>query len=263
MAKCNICFDYSIKDPIFTPFIHGFCQECIIKWIIEKRHMLIIPCPVCKYDISELAGARDRSTLFTEEPINEEMFDDDVELNQPILLRTHTDLNTVPAHLAPTVNINGQIMEVENVISATPTYNSTNNLLAQLQRTSLAHSAFINRSFPIQSISASNMSNNPPVMPPYIDFNRASEINALRRDLEDTTNTLQNSLQNINSAELNTIDTRYQPNERFVMMSATPINNRPHTIDEIMSLLLPTNTLQNDEPRHILDKVIDLGKSRK
>ena len=117
MAKCNICFDDGITNPIFTPCIHGFCQECILKWIVEKQHMLVIPCPVCKYDISELAGYRDRGSLYTEEPINEAMFnDEDDAIEQPVLRRSTNERTGVPTHLAPTVTINGQSMSVETVL---------------------------------------------------------------------------------------------------------------------------------------------------
>jgi hypothetical protein len=69
-VKCNICLDDDVKNPLFTPCIHGFCSECISQWLNEKRYELRIPCPVCKHDISELAGPRDPSTLFHDEVPN-------------------------------------------------------------------------------------------------------------------------------------------------------------------------------------------------
>lgn len=64
--KCNICLE-DIDNPVFTPCIHGFCDECISKWINEKKQFANIPCPVCKYNISDLAGPRDESKLFTDD----------------------------------------------------------------------------------------------------------------------------------------------------------------------------------------------------
>ena len=65
MAKlitCNICFDENIKDPVFTPCFHGFCKECISKWINEKKYD--IKCPSCRYDISDMANIyRDPSSV--------------------------------------------------------------------------------------------------------------------------------------------------------------------------------------------------------
>ncbi len=65
--KCNICLEEDIKDPVFTPCIHGFCNECISKWLSEKKQYMRIPCPVCKYNIAELAGPRDESDLYDED----------------------------------------------------------------------------------------------------------------------------------------------------------------------------------------------------
>ncbi len=69
-VKCNICLEENIENPVFTPCIHGFCSECISKWISEKKQYIRIPCPVCKFDIAPLAGHRDESQLYDEsEPL--------------------------------------------------------------------------------------------------------------------------------------------------------------------------------------------------
>ncbi len=81
IVKCNICLEENIENPVFTPCIHGFCSECISKWIDEKKQYIRIPCPVCKFDIAPLAGDRDESQLYDEsEPL------------PPNLLRSTVDL---------------------------------------------------------------------------------------------------------------------------------------------------------------------------
>jgi hypothetical protein len=66
-VKCNICLDEDVKNPVFTPCIHGFCSECISRWLSEKKDNLRIPCPVCKFDIAALAGPRDPSQLYDDD----------------------------------------------------------------------------------------------------------------------------------------------------------------------------------------------------
>ena len=66
-VKCNICLDEDVKNPVFTPCIHGFCSECISRWLNEKKDNLRIPCPVCKFDIAALAGPRDPSQLYDDD----------------------------------------------------------------------------------------------------------------------------------------------------------------------------------------------------
>ena len=62
--KCNICWEEDIKAPVFTPCFHSYCSECMSMWLNEKKDELVIPCPVCKHNIAELAGYRDPDTLF-------------------------------------------------------------------------------------------------------------------------------------------------------------------------------------------------------
>lgn len=68
--KCNICLDDTIENPVFTPCIHGFCSECISRWLDEKKDDLYIPCPICKHDIADLAGARNPNNLFDNTQVN-------------------------------------------------------------------------------------------------------------------------------------------------------------------------------------------------
>lgn len=87
-VKCNICLDEDVKDPVFTPCIHGFCSECISRWLSEKKDNLHIPCPVCKFDIAVLAGPRDSSQLYDDAPIpqlllNNAMLDIIRQINTP------------------------------------------------------------------------------------------------------------------------------------------------------------------------------------
>lgn len=52
---CSICFEEIEKSQLlFTPCIHVYHEDCLIPWIEEKKNTDSIPCPVCKYDISEL-----------------------------------------------------------------------------------------------------------------------------------------------------------------------------------------------------------------
>jgi hypothetical protein len=58
LDKCNVCFE-DLENPIYTPCAHAYCQGCISRWIDEKKYERKIPCPVCRSDISEMAGPRD------------------------------------------------------------------------------------------------------------------------------------------------------------------------------------------------------------
>lgn len=93
-VRCNICLDEDIQNPVFTPCIHGFCSECISRWLSEKKNNLRIPCPVCKFNIAELAGPRDTSQLY----------DDDAPLPQLLLRNAIADIfqNIAVPELTPT-----------------------------------------------------------------------------------------------------------------------------------------------------------------
>ena len=53
--QCNICLE-EVKDIVFTPCIHGFCSSCLNTWLANNKTKSKIPCPICKYDISELVN---------------------------------------------------------------------------------------------------------------------------------------------------------------------------------------------------------------
>lgn len=65
--NCAICLTDIEANPVFTPCIHPFHDECIDKWITQNIHEEKIPCPICKFDISELAGPRDPNTIYRDE----------------------------------------------------------------------------------------------------------------------------------------------------------------------------------------------------
>lgn len=54
--KCHVCFDEITEDLQFTPCIHSFHGKCLEPWIRMNIQTRPIPCPVCKYDISDLLG---------------------------------------------------------------------------------------------------------------------------------------------------------------------------------------------------------------
>jgi hypothetical protein len=62
--KCAICMDVLDKNHMFTPCIHGFHEDCIMPWLESKKQFKLIPCPICKRDISILLGPRDESYLY-------------------------------------------------------------------------------------------------------------------------------------------------------------------------------------------------------
>lgn len=53
---CVVCFEdvVSADTATWTPCIHVFHTDCIKPWIATKLHSDTIPCPTCKYDISQL-----------------------------------------------------------------------------------------------------------------------------------------------------------------------------------------------------------------
>jgi hypothetical protein len=143
MARCGICFDEEVQDPIFTPCIHGFCSECIAKWIVEKKRRRVIPCPVCKFDISEIAGYRNEDELYEDDDlIPEELAanDPDLLLFAPPILRRSANDNAMPAHLLPNIMFNGQSLPILDYL------NGFNNIIdigrgirdaAEIDRTNL------------------------------------------------------------------------------------------------------------------------------
>ncbi len=121
MAKCNICFEENLKEPIFTPCIHGFCQDCMAKWLVEKKHRRVIPCPVCKFDIAAIAGIRDESELFSDEEgaiveMMENIGNEEDHPPQPIL-RLDPGNAGVPAHFMPYIVVNGVDVPVMTYMS--------------------------------------------------------------------------------------------------------------------------------------------------
>lgn len=66
MSSCVICQEIIDKTQkiLFTPCIHGFHEECLMPWIDQNKMNIVIPCPMCKTDISELCGERDLSQLY-------------------------------------------------------------------------------------------------------------------------------------------------------------------------------------------------------
>jgi hypothetical protein len=65
---CSICLCPLNNNVIFTPCIHGFHNECITPWLESKSHFRLIPCPLCKHDISILLGPRDENNLYENDP---------------------------------------------------------------------------------------------------------------------------------------------------------------------------------------------------
>ena len=65
---CSICLSPLNDNIIFTPCIHGFHNECITPWLESKSHFRLIPCPLCKHDISILLGPRDENNLYDNDP---------------------------------------------------------------------------------------------------------------------------------------------------------------------------------------------------
>jgi hypothetical protein len=64
---CAICLEDvedSNDDPLFTPCIHGFHSSCIMTWIQKNNKKIHIPCPICKTDISMLAGYKNSNILY-------------------------------------------------------------------------------------------------------------------------------------------------------------------------------------------------------
>lgn len=65
--KCSICLEFvntQEGQPTFTPCFHGYHDKCIRQWIQVNKSNLVIPCPVCKNDIADLAGYRDPYSLY-------------------------------------------------------------------------------------------------------------------------------------------------------------------------------------------------------
>ena len=65
--KCPICLEKLLNGdspPTFTPCFHGFHEDCINEYMQRKITERLIPCPMCKEDIADLAGHRDPRTLF-------------------------------------------------------------------------------------------------------------------------------------------------------------------------------------------------------
>lgn len=66
---CSICLEDIESNPVYTPCIHGFHEQCINKWIAEKKYDPIIKCPTCKYDISILRN-QDNNNIYRQTFIN-------------------------------------------------------------------------------------------------------------------------------------------------------------------------------------------------
>jgi hypothetical protein len=67
IVKCGICLECVKKDggqSMFTPCIHGFHATCLMQWIQYNVREVYIPCPICKTDISGLAGPRNPRSLY-------------------------------------------------------------------------------------------------------------------------------------------------------------------------------------------------------
>lgn len=119
--KCSICMeivDTKKEHPTFTPCFHGYHDACIQQWIGQNRQNLVIPCPVCKTDISDIAGYRDVSMLFLPDtPI------------ESINFNTSTDIASL------TANSMQQRLAVDlNRISSNTANNDTAELLNNLSQ---------------------------------------------------------------------------------------------------------------------------------
>lgn len=60
--KCSICIEDLGKENVTcTPCYHTFHDSCLERWVQEKINYRIIPCPLCKHDLSEIV---DRGIIY-------------------------------------------------------------------------------------------------------------------------------------------------------------------------------------------------------